>query len=923
MIRKLTILLLLSLFAIIGFAQQTGDIIYVYQKDGDVLPFLRNEISEFYYSFEDEEGVTHENPVMQLIVLEDSICKIPLTNIDSISFVTPATIYRPGVVRIEEGLMSYVISCNSDDLTLLLAADTPSDIIPKVGDKLVTTVMNDQFEAGFIGVVNHVTKGSDGITVACDNIDLEDVFETYYNTTFVQSTSEDEQATSSRAAKSDDIDITWTMPTISYAIGTEYQREVKKIDDLVWKVGTKGEVSLTPTLRIKNSIIVGKEKRKRIIGSIKGDFELKEALSFYGGLEWQKDFGLKVYKKGIAPLCFFYIKPGVFVKAALTASISAGWTQHFNTTFHYDYDNKRSQKLKSRLEAKKPTNNFEVEAMIDGSISAGVFTELGVSFLTEKLDNISWRGEYGAELVGHAVLYNNDIKDADADTKAYEILKSSGIECNLVWSSSLQAKIGKSQWNAPFGPALSTNIEKWDLVPTFDQIEFEQCYSPRTSANARVEMKGKCILPLTVGLVVKDKDGNKVDSWNANDKFQKGNQQIATKFTDLTDGDDYKLQPKLVIFDIDLLANPSVDLEKNPFPVQIIRFEQTGSKYSKQKGFEYDGRNYFYKFNARTTVELAEGVEKVKDWGYVYVDFYGEHKKISCANQGSLTYPDERYAYYYNDPQRTVELYPYVQFEGETEIQAGKHKVFPVEYKHDVRLACPDHNHPHAIDLGLPSGTKWACCNIGAETPDAAGDRYRWGEVTVSPGDSEKDYLTYPFLDKEAYANDQIAFFEIGDDIADTQYDAARAKWGGAWRMPSDRMFKELKNLCSHEFTEINGTYGCLLTGPNGRTIFLAAEKTVMENYGKKVEVLFLDAGKKVECDSRRVIGPEMYWSSTQTRPNEVDQEGWHHTWTANILAVGKSECFLEGRTVLDVEVYDLYHVGLKLASLLIRPVLR
>ena len=35
--------------------------------------------------------------------------------------------------------------------------------------------------------------------------------------------------------------------------------------------------------------------------------------------------------------------------------------------------------------------------------------------------------------------------------------------------------------------------------------------------------------------------------------------------------------------------------------------------------------------------------------------------------------------------------------------------------------SCPDSNHPHAIDLGLPSGTKWACCNVGAISRDGDG----------------------------------------------------------------------------------------------------------------------------------------------------------------------------------------------------------
>lgn len=48
---------------------------------------------------------------------------------------------------------------------------------------------------------------------------------------------------------------------------------------------------------------------------------------------------------------------------------------------------------------------------------------------------------------------------------------------------------------------------------------------------------------------------------------------------------------------------------------------------------------------------------------------------------------------------------------------------------HYVFSLCPDNKHPHAIDLGLPSGTKWNCCNIGASTPNSFGDYYAWGEV--------------------------------------------------------------------------------------------------------------------------------------------------------------------------------------------------
>lgn len=54
--------------------------------------------------------------------------------------------------------------------------------------------------------------------------------------------------------------------------------------------------------------------------------------------------------------------------------------------------------------------------------------------------------------------------------------------------------------------------------------------------------------------------------------------------------------------------------------------------------------------------------------------------------------------------------------------------------------SCPDGKHPHAIDLGLPSGTKWACCNVGATTPEGYGGYYAWGEKKMKSVYNEVTY---------------------------------------------------------------------------------------------------------------------------------------------------------------------------------------
>ena len=108
-------------------------------------------------------------------------------------------------------------------------------------------------------------------------------------------------------------------------------------------------------------------------------------------------------------------------------------------------------------------------------------------------------------------------------------------------------------------------------------------------------------------------------------------------------------------------------------------------------------------------------------------------------------------------------------------------------------LSCPDDHHPHLINLDLPSGTLWACCNVGATTPEGAGGYYAWGETEEkSEGYDWKNYI---------YSNgSQYYYTDIGLTICGTEYDVAHVKWGGYWQMPSFEQIQELIAKCSHEY---------------------------------------------------------------------------------------------------------------------------
>lgn len=160
---------------------------------------------------------------------------------------------------------------------------------------------------------------------------------------------------------------------------------------------------------------------------------------------------------------------------------------------------------------------------------------------------------------------------------------------------------------------------------------------------------------------------------------------------------------------------------------------------------------------------------------------------------------------------------------------------------------CPDSHHPHAIDLGLPSGTKWACCNVGATTPEGYGGYYAWAET------SEKSVylpITYQYCtgvdtDGDGWYDKNISFQNIGTDIAGTSYDVAHVRMGGPWRIPSIVQQQELKNYCSRTWTQQNGVYGILVKGKNGGQLFLPA------------------AGYRYDSDLYRAGSVGDYWSSS------------------------------------------------------------
>ena len=133
------------------------------------------------------------------------------------------------------------------------------------------------------------------------------------------------------------------------------------------------------------------------------------------------------------------------------------------------------------------------------------------------------------------------------------------------------------------------------------------------------------------------------------------------------------------------------------------------------------------------------------------------------------------------------------------------------------------------VDLGLPSGTLWATCNVGAANPWDYGDYFAWGETTTKSSYWWDNYTycrdgDYNKLTKYCTESDYgyNGFTDNKRKLEKTD-DAATANWGSDWCMPTIEQFQELTGKCSWTWTTLNDKKGYNVKGPNGNSIFLPA----------------------------------------------------------------------------------------------------
>lgn len=801
-------------------AQTQDNALYVYRNDGTFSAFLHEDLDSIVLSHYDANNVYQSECVMQEFYTADSTYRIPIAAIDSVSFVQPAIIYNSKLVQMEtSGMYSWLDS--ADGMTLYFKSAIPSGERPRINDVLLYTGTDSTFfVGGFAGKVSTVEQQTDGRwQVNCDSLsDMRDIFKRFVAVEkfdFSSSTNA-KRNTAARLLKYGDktgksnlsIDLQWNDPSqdVSMTGGVEGYlegRAVYYIDDTtaivnfaLWhtwtlKAQVKAEISAPyePTENLKALPISIKFPLNAPV------FELSADFAPYLKMEGNMAYDISLESPEYAYCTWLRYVDGDFTGGHRKLAGDGATTPTLSAAFS-----------------------------LNGSVQAGAKIEFYLG---------TWKkiGVFGAVAdlcIGPKISGTVELKkdDLDAD-ELYKAMKDSKVELSgLAVDAELKGEakfMGRKIAEHTFAKSsLNFFTQEWYIFPEFTTPVYQKG-SSNTTAIISTQPSRDILLPVNLGIGVENSSGEKVATqWSTADYQYKADwtDKLTSTFYGLSSGT-YKAYPYVRILGLDLRATPSCEFETDKSYVDLSNFTIT-SRQHEAGAFLNDGAYYDYKFGCSVTATLNYSGD-IDDWGYVYEDLEGNIKLISLKSYNS-PYTDSRYAYYRNSVPSYVRLYGYVLLAGTDNYLYDA----PQDFKLTWQNLCSDENHPHMIDLGLPSGTKWACCNVGASAPEGYGGYYAWGET------EEKSNYTWSTY---SYCNGSYdTCYDIGSNISGTSYDVACVKWGGSWRMPTYTQMCELIDNCTSTWTTQNGVYGQLVTGSNGNSIFLPAA-------GDRVGTSLINAG--------------------------------------------------------------------------------
>lgn len=610
---------MLICYALPSNAQQA---FYIYRNDGGINTFITTEIDSMTYSRLDLDSVVHDDYVVHEVYTPDSIFRIPIELIDSVGFVTPQTVYQPGVRVLDGEMRNHIISRN--ELTLVFQSSTPNSLLPHVGDKLVTTEVDDVITNAFVGQVSEVNTTSAGIEVVCEPVDLTEVFETYYG--IIRKT--DEHTSTRRRSLSDGFFGTNGTRTLSpgklpfdllntHQISVSYQAD----EDLSYSLDhAQATISLTPTVDYNAYLIVNKDYGTNISVTVIGNYTLEEYFALAGGITVGDDAPL--FEKAIPipeALIDVFFEFGIFANFKATLSTEQTWTQKYRHVFHWEWSSKGHKTLKNTNDFKPMSNTHTGKVSLNGTLSVGAYGKVGIAFIaTSSLDiaQVDLRAEGGIRLEGTYVPYKRDEEYAKKSTDLYNQIKNR--EVGVYWYYGLSAEAKLFKWSVSkqvpnffnFPLNKKEKILGFRLVPLFSDTKLtkDETGTYYASTNVRED-----VFTTDVGFALINQKDEEDATYSYSVYDYKGPKAKAyASFFDKAASNEYTVYPLVKYLGMELIAEPSAVIDEAKISFKQAEIVSVDSEQKYNSDGEYLFTWYTTKFRYVIQISGAELIDYIQ-----------------------------------------------------------------------------------------------------------------------------------------------------------------------------------------------------------------------------------------------------------------------------------------------------------------------
>ena len=497
--KKIIVLITVIMSFCCSFAQQNSNAIYVYRNDGKFNAYFSEEVDSMRYSSLDLDSIEHEDYVVQEIWTRDSIYRIPLSVIDSISVKVPEKKYSNNVVRLDSDYIPYIESVSG--LNIVFTKDLPANLHPQIGDILLFESFTDMFPNGFAGRISK-KEIADKILFECDSVGLNDIYDNLviFGDYCIQNKNSDNDSynfdesryyLAPRRAS-------WDILPMNLEIPISFGNDAVSLEG-IYKANVTVRLVILVRQRETPYVEIGISQSQSLSANLKTEIPYNRRLSGIPAL----NLNLPIPNM---PFVFFTYKAVPFSEFEIKASSEVGFEVSSDEYHAIIFENGKIRKKNNRT-SQNGGLSLTSNAGLTGYTWNGVEQQFGISTiggLLEATIDLS----VGPKLEGNV---NLNVMSGIEESSWYSALKDSKISLSLRLEGDVALRVNAGpfrRWEFPmftFIPGFDVEILNRYFLPSFTKPEYKL---NNNNVSLLAHVSRDLLLPGLLGLRLVDKDGN-------------------------------------------------------------------------------------------------------------------------------------------------------------------------------------------------------------------------------------------------------------------------------------------------------------------------------------------------------------------------------------------------------------------------------